>query len=226
MANPADLVRDVLAIVGLSNTGGTVNTRQTTRFMNANSFENVEDLALLDTSQVREMAKQYQRAHPQGIMGITVQNRLKGLIWWAQDRRRRDQPIDTATLDLERLEEARDEYEMYLKDVDAGSKVTALEKYNSKVEFSSWDDMVTETLDQRMGVQETSISYVIRPIQPAGFAPRNSREELKYALPLTGSKYRSDNAVVYNMLALATLGTLAYTYVENHKHQLDGRAAM
>ena len=115
---------------------------------------------------------------------------------------------------------------MYLKDVDAGSKVTALEKYNSKVEFSSWDDMVTETLDQRMGAQETSISYMIHPIQSASFAPRNSKEELKYALPLTGSKYRSDNAVVYNMLALATLGTLAYTYVENDKHQLDGRAAM
>ena len=60
-----------------------------------------------------------------------------------------------------------------MKDVEAGSKVTALEKFNSKIEFSSWDDMVTKTLDQRMGAQEASISYVIRPIQPAGFAPRN-----------------------------------------------------
>jgi hypothetical protein len=104
---------------------------------------------------------------------------------------------------------------MYLKDVD-----------NSKKEFSNWDDMVTETLDQRMGAQEASINYIIRPVQPAGFVPRNSKEELKYALPLAGSKYNADNALVYNMLSIATLGTLAYTYVENFKHQLDGRAAM
>jgi hypothetical protein len=107
---------------------------------------------------------------------------------------------------------------MYLKDVDAGSNVTALEKFNSKTEFSSWDDIVTETLDQRMCVQEASISYVISPVQPVGFAPRNSKEELKYALPLAGTKYNADNALVHSMLVLATLGTLAYTYVENHKH--------
>ena len=87
MAQPADLVRDVLALVGLNNTGN-ANARQTTRFMNANSIENVEDFASLDTSQVREMVKQYQRAHVQGSIGITIQNRLKGLIWWDRDRRR------------------------------------------------------------------------------------------------------------------------------------------
>ena len=225
MADPADLVRDALALVGLSDTGN-VNTRHTTRFMNANSIESVEDFASLDTSQVKEMVKIYRQAFAQGNMGITTQNRLKGLIWWARDKRRRGQPIDTTTLDLARLEEAREEYEMYLKDVEAGSKVTALEKWSSKVEFSSWDDMVTEILDQRMGAQETSISYVIRPNQPAGFTPRNSKEELKYALPLNGSKYRQDNGVVYNMLAIATLDTLAYTYVEKYKYQLDGRNAM
>ena len=46
MANLADLVRDMLAIIGLSNTGVNVNTRQTTRFMSANSIEAVEDFAL------------------------------------------------------------------------------------------------------------------------------------------------------------------------------------
>jgi hypothetical protein len=225
MADPADVVRDALAMVGRNSTGN-VNTRQTTRFMNVNSIESVEDFASLDTSQVRKMVKKYRQAHAQGNMGITTQNKFKGLIWWARDKRRRGQPVDTMTLDLERLEEAREEYEMYLKHVEAGSKVTALEKYNSKVEFSSWDEMVTKILNQRMGAQETSISYVIRPIQPAGFAPRNNKEELKYALPLTGSKYRQDNRVVYNMLALATLDTLAYTYVKKYKHQLDGRNAM
>ena len=98
MADPADLVRDALAIVGLNNTGN-VNTRQTMRFINANSIKNVEDLASLDTSQVREMAKIYRQAHAQGSMGITTQNRLKGLIWWARDKRRRGQLIDTTTLD-------------------------------------------------------------------------------------------------------------------------------
>ena len=111
MADPADVVRDALALVGLNNTGN-VNTRYTTRFMNANSIKSVEDFASLDTSQVREMAKIYRQAFAQGNMGITTQNKLKGLIWWARNKRRRGQPIDTKTLDLERLEEAREEYEM------------------------------------------------------------------------------------------------------------------
>ena len=81
----ADLVRDVLALVGLNNAGN-VNTRQTTRFMVANSIDDVNDFASLETSQVREMVKQYQRAHAQGSIGITLQNRLKGLIWWARDK--------------------------------------------------------------------------------------------------------------------------------------------
>ena len=54
--NHAGLVRDVLAITGLSNTGN-VNTRQTTRFANANGIVSIDDFALLDTAQVREMIR-------------------------------------------------------------------------------------------------------------------------------------------------------------------------
>ena len=70
MEDPADVVRDALALVGLNNTGD-VNTRHTTRFMNANSIESVEDFASLDTSQVREMVKIYRQAHAQGNMGVS-----------------------------------------------------------------------------------------------------------------------------------------------------------
>jgi hypothetical protein len=59
--NPADLVRDVLAITGLSNTGVNVNTRQTSKFANANGIVSIDDFAILDTAQVREMIKQYQK---------------------------------------------------------------------------------------------------------------------------------------------------------------------
>ena len=77
-----------------------------------------------------------------------------------------------------------------------------------------------------MGAQEAPISYVIRTVQPAGFVPRNKKEELKYDLPLTGPKYSADNSMVFSMLSVATLSTIAYTYVESYKHQLDGRSAM
>ena len=69
MEDPADVVRDALALVGLNNTGN-VNTRHTTKFMNANSIESVEDFASLDTSQVREMAKIYRQAFAQGTWGL------------------------------------------------------------------------------------------------------------------------------------------------------------
>jgi hypothetical protein len=58
----ANVVRDVFALIGLNNTGN-INARQTTHFMDVNSIDDVDDFALLDTSQVRETVKQYQRAH-------------------------------------------------------------------------------------------------------------------------------------------------------------------
>ena len=49
---PANIIRGALAVVGLNNTGN-VNARQTTHFMVANSIDDVDDFASLDTSQVR-----------------------------------------------------------------------------------------------------------------------------------------------------------------------------
>ena len=49
-------VRAALVVAGLSDTGNE-NTRQTSRFMTANSITDVEDFASLDVDQVREICK-------------------------------------------------------------------------------------------------------------------------------------------------------------------------
>ena len=59
--DPASLVRDVLRITGLANTGANVANRQTSKFANANGITELDDFAILDTSQVKEMIKQYQK---------------------------------------------------------------------------------------------------------------------------------------------------------------------
>ena len=82
--NPADVVRDVLSIVGMNNNGN-VNTRQTTRFMLANQLNDIDDFMSLHASQVKEMVKQYLRVAGAQPMGIKVQNNLQGLIWYARD---------------------------------------------------------------------------------------------------------------------------------------------
>ena len=109
--DPASLVRDVLRITGLSNTGN-VNTRQTTRFANANGIVSIDDFALLDTAQVKEMIKQYQKVAGSQAAGIRVQNNLQGLIWHARDMKRRGKTIDINNLDEDTLEAARDDYQM------------------------------------------------------------------------------------------------------------------
>ena len=159
-------------------------------------------------------------------MGIRVQNNLQGLIWHARDMLRQNNTIDVANLDVDLLEAACDDYQMYLKDLEVGLKVTELEKFVLKKDFSDWDDNVTESLGRIMGAQEAPIDYLIRISQPAGFIARNPKEELKYALPLTGQKFDKDNSTLFSLLAVATLDTLAWTYVNNHKNQLDGHAAM
>lgn len=224
-ANPDDIVRDVLQIVGLAN-NGLVNNRQTTRFMNANNIEDMNDFATLHTTQVKEMVKQYQRGAGAAIIGIRAQNNLQGLIWHARDMQRQNRLIDVNDIDVDMLEAAREDYQMYLKDLEMGLKITELEKFVLKKDFSDWDDSITESLGRIMGAQEAPIDYLIRPNQLAGFTPRNPKEALMYALPLNGRKFDRDNSTLFSLLAVATLDTLAWTYVNNYKNQLDGRAAM
>ena len=175
--NPADVVRDVLSIVGMNNNGN-VNTRQTTRFMLANQLNDIDDFMSLHASQVKEMVKQYQRVAGATPMGIRVQNNLQGLIWYARDRARRGLTIDVANLNEDLLNESREDYVMYLKDNEEGQKITELEKFSEKVDFADWDEGVFETLGRKIGAQEAPMNYLIRETQPAGFVPRNPKEEL------------------------------------------------
>jgi hypothetical protein len=69
-----------LGITGLANTGANVANRQTSKFANANGITDVEDFAILDTAQVKEMIKQYQKVAGSLAAGIRVQNNLQGLI--------------------------------------------------------------------------------------------------------------------------------------------------
>jgi hypothetical protein len=212
--DPAGLVRDVLEIAGLANTGANINNRQTSKFANANGITDVEDFAILDTAQVKEMIKQYQKVTGSLAAGIRVQNNLQGLIWHARDMKRRGKAIDINNLDEDTLEAARDDYQMYLKDLEASNKITAIDKFDPKKDFSDWDDSVSETFSRIMGSQETGVYYVIQPNLPVGYVPQNSKEILRYDLPLTGRKYDKDNSLVFGMLAAATLGTQGWTHVK------------
>ena len=80
VVNPADIVRDALDVVGMSNIGN-INTRQTTRFMNANQLDDMDDFNFkyIDVSDMKEMVKQYQKAPGSTALGIRVQNNLQGL---------------------------------------------------------------------------------------------------------------------------------------------------
>ena len=220
----ADIVRQALEIVGINNTGN-VNTRQTTRFMNANQLDEMTDFKTLDVSNVKEMVKQYQRVAGATALGIRVQNNLQGLIWYARDKERRGLTVDVAVLNEDILIEAREDYQMYLKDYEDG-KSAELEKFNEKSDFADWDDSVTETLGRKMGAFQAPMDYLVRETQPAGFVPRNPKEALKYALPFLGRKYEKDNSLLFSMLNVAVLNTPAWTYVNAFKTTLDGRAAM
>ena len=129
--DPAGLVRDVLETVGLANTGVNINNRQTSKFANANGITDIEDFAILDTTQVKEMIKQYQKVAGSLAAGIRVQNNLQGLIWHARDMKRRGKAIDINNLDGDMLEAARDDYHMYLKDLEISNKITAIDNYSS-----------------------------------------------------------------------------------------------
>jgi hypothetical protein len=178
--DPAEIVRDALEITGLSNTGVNIDNRQTSKFANANGITDIDDFASLETAQVKEMIKQYQKVNGATVAaGIRVQNNLQGLIWHARDMTRRNQAIDINDIDEDRLQEASDDCLMYLKDLEAGTKITALDKFDPKKDFSDWDDNVTELLGRIMGSQEAGIYYVIRSDLPAGFVPQNNKEILR-----------------------------------------------
>jgi hypothetical protein len=100
--------------------------------------------------------------------------------------KRRGKTIDINNLDEDTLEAARDDYQMYLKDLEASKLITAIDKFDPKMDFSDWDDSISETFSRIMGSQETGVYYVIHPNLPAGYVPLNSKEILRYELPLYG----------------------------------------
>lgn len=99
---------------------------------------------------------------------------------------RQNQAINIATLNVNTLETACDDYQLYLKDLEVGSKVTKLEKFELEKELSNWDDNVTDTFGWIMGAHD----YIIPINQPAG------------------RKFDKDNSKLFSMLTLATLDTL------------------
>ena len=101
------------------------------------------------------------------------------MIWYARDQARRSLTIDVGDLNEDLLNESREDYEMYLKDNEDGQKITELEKFNEKIDFADWDEGVFETLGRKLGAQEAPMNYLTRETQPAGFVPRNSKEELR-----------------------------------------------
>ena len=68
-----------------------------------------------------------------------------------------------------------------------------------------------------MGSQEAGVYYVIWPDLPVGYVPQNSKEILRYDLPLTGRKFDKDNSLVFGMLSTATLGTQGWTHVNEFR---------
>ena len=57
VVDPAEIVRDVLEITGLSNIGVNVNNRQTSKFANANGIYEIKSFTLHSTSERSIMVK-------------------------------------------------------------------------------------------------------------------------------------------------------------------------
>ena len=75
------------------------------------------------------------------------------------------------------------------------------------------------------GVTKTAVDHVVRPESPDGHEWVNDAKEREHQMPLVGSAFEKDSQIVCRKLKAATVGTDAWTWIEAHDAQENGRAA-
>ena len=101
-------------ITGLLNTGN-IADQETTHLINVHGITGMENLPMLKSDQLSQIVKAYNNSMPNTMfpIGISKQDRLAGLLWWAMDSKRKVRALDLTTFTADVTSESHTKFKDY-----------------------------------------------------------------------------------------------------------------
>ena len=156
-------------------------------------------------------------------IGIVITKKVKALVYWCKERKRRGQNLDANEFTNEELEATLTR--MTVETADDDSKPELPAKFDTH-KWVSWVKKVENYLWQTKGRNNTPLIYVIRRERTATSPAFVSDEEERiYQTAQTGPAYMRDRQKIFEILTQLLSGTPAWTWISSHEQTKNGKAA-
>ena len=162
-------------------------------------------------------------SHHGRILGLMRVKRLKALIYWCKQQKRRGLPLNPYAFTEEAMDDSMEQLEV--DDVEPDSTaVQPTEKFEPK-NWISWSKMITAYLLEKNGSNKVPLAYIIRKPRKDGTPFKSDEEARLYETALSGPYFKRDNVQVFNFLTRMLAGSDGYYWLTKYEHSKDGRRA-
>ena len=215
-------IHDLLVVCG-------INEAATRTAIIQEGFTTPNQFSRITPEEVEAMVKNLRqpRGNQPGVwIGAVPTKNLKALVWWARDKKRRNQEIDIDEFDEAKLEECIIKLEVDNKDED--SKVDAPGQLKVADDWVKWELALYNYLMSITGASGVPLAYVIRKeIEDIGdYTFENDVERLIHEAPLEGPIFNADNHQVYRIIKSKLVGTDSWEWISQYDRTENGRATM
>lgn len=221
------VMRQFFQLCGMSNAQPNMVTQQ---FIDSQDFTNILDLDLYRPEEAKGMIDNHNGDDGNHRIGTTVQRKLEGLIFWVNDRTRRNLPVDIGSFNLQELRNAMIRYRIAKSKEDNSDSPKDIKKIETGIGWEDWNDKFENYLAAIPGSGSVPLDYVIRRDKPAEWNPAtdaaNEHEKIKYQVSLQGPEFQADDQAVFLKLKELTQGEPAYEWVREFEGNMSGRRAM
>ena len=210
---------------------------QTTQYLISQGFATPNDLLLASESDLESIARAVARNRPRGMpqvnMPFIAVKNLKGLRFWADERKRTGYDADPENFEAEdvavftvKCQEYNEQKEA-AKDEDA-SKPEGLKKLTS---WALWNESFQNYLHQILSAAKIPLVYLTRDQRDdpeEELVPENYDTPIEYLIEATtfsGRHYDIDNPRFYRELKSFTVNGEAWSYIKKFERSQDGRKA-
>ena len=192
-ADPLIEVRQVLDICGLA--------PNVDRFITCHSLTSMDDFEYMNHDETHHVVKMFNdRARDaRHKLGFPVQKKLKGLLYWYQDKVRRQTPIVAAEFTMDVMRNAIRQCAVDESEKDSDKVEIKIGKIDTDLGWWTFKEKLSTKLENMLGLEGTPLVYIIAPVKPAGWTildAVNDLERLIYSVALAGIVFDKDNAKV------------------------------
>jgi hypothetical protein len=192
----------------------------------AEGFENMSDLTVMEEKDITDMMTNITRlpVNRGGVrIGAVVTRKVKALVYWCKEQKRRGKDLDANRFTEEELEETLTR--MSVETADDDTKPELPTKFDTH-KWVSWVKKVENYMWQVKGKNNTPLMYVIRKTRTVASPPfASEQEERIYQTAHAGPAYMQDRQKVFQLLTQMLSGTPAWTWISSHENTKNGRMA-